>query len=46
MLVTTVNRAKTDEPIEMLFEGQTAVDQKNHVLHEGTHGRHLANTAE
>jgi len=31
-LVTFVSPAKTAEPIEMLFEGLTQVDQKNRVL--------------
>jgi len=43
---TAVSCAKTAEPIEMPFELWTRVDPIKHVLDEGTHWRHLANTIE
>jgi len=42
MLVMNMSPAKT----EIAFGGKTCVGQGNHVLDEGTYGRHLANRAE
>ena len=41
-----VSHAKTAEPIEMPFAGQTCMGSGNQVLDGSTHGRHLANTIE
>ena len=38
--------AKTAEPIEMPFGIWTRVGPRKHLLGEGAHGRHLANTIE
>ena len=37
---------KTDEPIEMPFEGKTHAGEKDHVLDVGAHWSHLAHTIE
>jgi len=42
--VTTTNPAKMAGGTEMPLRGQTRVGPRHHVLAEGTHGRHLANT--
>jgi len=46
VLVTTVNCAKTAEPIEMPFLLLTRLNPVNHVLDGDTYGRQLANTIE
>ena len=43
---TTVSSAKTAEPIEVPFGGQTCVGLRNHELDDGAHWRHMANTVE
>jgi len=45
VLVALVCCAKTAERIQILFEGDL-LGPKKHALHEGTYGRHLANTIE
>jgi len=43
VLVTPVSRAKTAEPIEMLFKMyKKSVGRRNHVLYGGTYGHHLS----
>jgi len=46
VLDTTVNPAKTDEPIEMLFGRQTRVGPRHDALDRYAHWRHLVNTTE
>ena len=41
-----VSPAKVDEPIEMLFVGQTRVGQRNRAFDKDAHWRHLAITTE
>jgi len=44
VLDTLASPAKTDEPIEMQFGGQTSVSPRNHVLHGDVHWCRLMNT--
>jgi len=45
-LEKTLSPTKTDEPIEMPFEGKTHAGEKDHVLDVGAHWSHLAHTIE